>query len=97
MNLLYISHMRSLKYHLLVLWFHALTLSTYHVAARPARVVPQRSTLMVSLWSPVTLYTRNHLSSPANQVLNFSILSSPLYFSGGDTLIFLISGSGPCS
>src|SRR5258705_13761607 len=97
MNLLYISHTRSLKYHLLVLRFHASTSSAYHVTARPARVVPQRSTLMVSLCSPVTLYTQNHLSSPANQVSNFSISSSPLYFSGGDTLIFLISGSGPCS
>ena len=69
----------------------------YHVAARPVRVVPQRSTLMESLWSPVTLYTQNQWSNPFNQVSNTLISSSPEYFSGVDTLIFLISGRASCS
>ena len=46
-------------------------------------------TLMESLWSPVTLYTRNQRSNLFNQVSNTSMSSSPEYFSGADTLIFL--------
>ena len=84
--------MRPSKYHFLVLRFQASTLSVHQVTARPVRVVPQMSTLMESIWSPVMLYTQNQQSNPFNQVSNTSMLSSPEYFSGGDTLIFLILG-----
>src|ERR1700683_4306298 len=91
-NRLYILHTRSSKYHALTHRFQASTLSAYHVAASPVRVVPQRSTLVVSLRSPVMLYTQSHCRSPANQVSKILISSSPAYFSGGDTRMFLTSG-----
>src|SRR6202020_1229639 len=98
-NRLYISHTRSSKYQTWTRLFQASTSSAYQVAASPVRVVPHTSTLVASFASPVMLYTRSHRRRPANQVSNTSISSSPAYFSGGDTLIFLISGgasrSGP--
>src|SRR5258705_7183841 len=60
-----------------------------HFVSVPGRCeVCQRSTTEVyphGIFSlPVTLYTQYQWSSPASQVLNFSISSLPEYFSGGD-------------
>jgi hypothetical protein len=57
-----------------------------------SEVVLHRSTLVASFATPVMLYIQSHCRRPANHVSNTSISFLPAYFSGGDTLIFLISG-----